>query len=154
MGIKRGGIQAATLAVCSPQVLRTHMQSAVRRALEAANSFYHGVVGGMSAFFFWMDFFLNSISRVGFWRFQVSMVMYKKYQEIGSLLLYISIYILYYYQDITLLLHMCIWTWKYMSRITLELSQVRINEAAFRSCFSYVFYLRCRALSLVLGLKQ
>lgn len=50
-GKKRGGIQAATLAVCA-QVLRTHMQSAVRRALEAADSFYHGVVGGMSAFFF------------------------------------------------------------------------------------------------------
>lgn len=49
-GKKRGGTQAATLAVCSPQVLRTHMQSAVRRALEAAD--LDGVVGGMSAFFF------------------------------------------------------------------------------------------------------
>lgn len=50
-GKKRGAPQAATLAVCA-QVLRTHMQSAVRRALEAADSFYHGVVGGMSAFLF------------------------------------------------------------------------------------------------------
>lgn len=71
-----------------------------------------------------------------------------------SIAVYLYIYILYYYQDITLLLHMCISIWKYMSRITLELSQVRINEAAFRSCFSYVFNLRCRALSLVFGLKQ
>lgn len=63
-GKKRGAPQAATLAVCA-QVLRTHMQSAVRRALEAADSFYHGVVGGMSVFLFEQYFFLKQYIQSG-----------------------------------------------------------------------------------------
>lgn len=109
MGKKRGAPQAATLAVCSPQVLRTHMQSAVRRALEAADSFYHGVVGGMSAFLFEQYFFLKQYLQSGF--LQVSGVygnVQKVSKNISFYCISLYIYMLYYHQDITLLLHMCI----------------------------------------------
>ena len=113
------------------------------------------VVGGMSAFFFLNGLFFKQYLQSGV--LEVSGV-YGNVQKVSknriSITVYLYIYILYYYQDTTLLLHMCISIWKYMSRITLELSQVRINEAAFTSCFSYVFNPRCRALSLVFGLEQ